>query len=75
LEPSPATSVNPETNGSFEPIEAVPIVELSPQHTTIEDEPFIITKNGEFSTKGSSIELEMNSEELLQTMADGMFYV
>ncbi|KAH8555290.1 armadillo-type protein [Umbelopsis sp. PMI_123] len=70
LEPSPATSVNPEINGSFEPIEAVPIVELSPQHTTIEDEPFIITKNGDFSTKGSSIELEMNSEELLQTMAD-----
>lgn len=74
LEAPPLATVNPDTTGSFEPVESVPIIELSPQHTNIDDEPFVTTEEAEFATKGSSIELEMSSEELLQAMAEGSFF-
>ncbi|KAI9287464.1 armadillo-type protein [Umbelopsis sp. AD052] len=70
LEAPPVAAVNPDTTGSFEPAESVTIIELSPQHTNIEDEPFVTTEEVEFATKGSSVELEMSSEELLQAMAE-----
>jgi hypothetical protein len=75
LEAPPVAAVNPDTTGSFEPVESVAIIELSPQHTTIDDEPFVTTEEAELTTKGSSAELEMSSEELLQAMAEGTFNV
>lgn len=67
-------SVQPESRSvtsSFDSVDSGLSIDPSTQHISVADEPFVTAKAGEFVVKGSDIELDMSSEELIQAMAEG----